>query len=74
MVLADEPAANRFPVALKLSLPIGGELIHDVTSQAGESLKIAIARRPGMASGGASTAYCGLAGYARPALFPASNP
>src|SRR6266478_3387475 len=68
MLLADEPAAERFPVELKLSLPIGGELIHDVSSQAGESLKVAIARRPGMASGGFGTAHCGLAGHARPAL------
>jgi putative spermidine/putrescine transport system ATP-binding protein len=74
MLLADEPAADRFPVELKLSLPIGGELIHDVSSQAGESLKVAIARRPGMASGGVGTAHCGLAGHARPALFPVSNP
>jgi putative spermidine/putrescine transport system ATP-binding protein len=74
MLLADAPAADRIPVALKLSLPIGGELIHDVTSQAGESLKVAIARRPGMAAGGAGTAYCGLVGHARPALFPATNP
>jgi putative spermidine/putrescine transport system ATP-binding protein len=74
MLLADQPAADRIPVTLKLSLPIGGELIHDVTSHTGESLKIAIARRPGMASGGAGTAYCGLAGHARPALFPVSNP
>ena len=74
MLLADEPAADRIPVELKLSLPIGGELIHDVSSQAGESLKVAIARRPGMASGGAGTAHCGLADHARPALFPVSNP
>jgi len=74
MLLADEPAADRFPVELKLSLPIGGELIHDVSSQAGESLKVAIARHPGMASGGVGTAHCGLAGHARPALFPVSNP
>lgn len=74
MLLADEPAADRIPVKLKLSLPIGGELIHDVSSQAGESLKVAIARRPGMMSGGAGTAHCGLADHARPALFPSSNP
>src|SRR6202048_4773749 len=74
MLLTDEPAADRIPVKLKLSLPIGGELIHDGSSQAGESLKVAIARRPGMVSGGAGTAHCGLADHARPALFPISNP
>jgi len=42
--------------------------------QAPKSLKVAIARHPGMASGGVGTAHCGLAGHARPALFPVSNP
>ncbi|MFA6967379.1 ABC transporter ATP-binding protein [Bosea sp. (in: a-proteobacteria)] len=79
MLLADEPAPDRIPVTLKLSLPIGGELIHDVVSASAESIKVAIARRPGissadMALGGTGTAYCGLADHARPALFPASNP
>src|SRR5258706_12525348 len=41
MLLTDEPAADRIPIELKLSLPIGGGLIHDVTSQAGESPKVA---------------------------------
>src|SRR6202048_3926726 len=46
MLLAAEPAGDRVPVKLKLSLPIGGGLIHDVASQARESLTVAIARRP----------------------------
>ena len=71
MRLADEVGEGRFPVELKLSLPIGGELIHDVTSADGRSLKIAMARRPGMTSGRSGTAYCGLANHARPVLFPA---
>jgi putative spermidine/putrescine transport system ATP-binding protein len=74
MLLADEAGDDRFPVELKLSLPIGGELIHDVTSADGSSLKIALARRPGMASGRSGSAFCGLAGHARPVLFPASHP
>ena len=76
MLLADEPAADRIPVELKLSLPIGGELIHDVSSQAGKSLKVAIARRPGMASGGAGTAHCGLAATRGPRFsqFPTPDP
>ena len=74
MRLADEAGEGRFPVELKLSLPIGGELIHDVTSADGSSLKIAMSRRPGMASGRSGTAFCGLADHARPVLFPASQP
>lgn len=70
MMLADEAAAERFPVALKLSLPIGGEIIHDVTSASGESIKIALPRRPGVAASKAESAFCGLAEHARPVLFP----
>jgi len=74
MQLSDEGADGRFPVELKLSLPIGGELIHDVTGADGSSLKIAMSRRPGMASGRSGTAFCGLADHARPVLFPTSQP
>lgn len=74
MLLADEAGDDRFPVELKLSLPIGGELIHDVTSADGSSLKIALSRRPGMASVRSDSAFCGLAAHARPVLFPASQP
>src|SRR5260370_4741909 len=37
MLRAGQPPAERIPVKLKLSLPIGGELIHGVSSQAGAS-------------------------------------
>lgn len=69
MTLADEAREGRFPVALKLSLPIGGELIHDVTAPGGTSLKVAVPRRPGVASSRAETAFCALADHARPSLF-----
>jgi putative spermidine/putrescine transport system ATP-binding protein len=69
MLLADEAGAGRFPVSLKLSLPIGGELIHDATAADGTSLKVAVPRRPGVASNAAERAYCGLADHARPSLF-----
>lgn len=72
LVLADTPADGRFEVKPKLSLPIGGELIHDVAAPGRLSLKIAAARRPGEALRPAETSYCGLADHARPALFPKS--
>ena len=70
LVLADEAGPERFAVTPKLSLPIGGELIHDVTTADGASLKIALPRRPGASAQLGGTAFCGLAEHARPALFP----
>ncbi len=72
MVLADGAAPDRIPVDLKLSLPIGGALIHDVAAPGGEQLKIAVPRRPGMAAASPGTAHAALAPHARPALFPAA--
>ncbi len=72
MALTEEGGAGRFRVLSKLSLPIGGELIHDVTTEQGTSLKVALPRRPGMTSLVAARAFCGLADHARPALFARS--
>jgi putative spermidine/putrescine transport system ATP-binding protein len=71
MVLADEAGPDRLPVDLKLSLPIGGALIHDVTGPNGETLKVAVPRRPGMAAARPGRLFCALAAHARPTLFPA---
>lgn len=73
MVLADEAAPDRLPVALKLSLPIGGALIHDATAAGGEDIKIAVPRRPGALSTGPGAAFAALAPHARPSLFPAAS-
>ncbi len=73
MMLADEAAPDRFPVELKLSLPIGGALIHDVTAPGGEALKVAVPRRPGTLSTGPGHAFAALAPHARPSLFPAAS-
>ncbi|WP_439573872.1 ABC transporter ATP-binding protein [Phreatobacter sp.] len=70
MLLADEAAPDRLPVDLKLSLPIGGALIHDVLGITGETMKVAVPRRPGVAGAPPGRAYCALAAHARPALFP----
>jgi len=71
LVLASAGGEASFPVAPKFSLPIGGELIHDVATSDGASLKIAAPRTPGSAFNAADAAFCGLAGHARPTLFPA---
>ncbi len=66
------PAASpeTIPVALKLSLPIGGELIHDVETSAGEAFKVASPRRPGAPLTLAESMHCALAAHAKPILFP----
>ncbi len=68
--LADDPAPDRLPITLSLSLPIGGELIHDARAIDGTALKIATSRRPGAPLSGAGHAHCGLSAHARPSLFP----
>ena len=74
LALADEAAPDRLPVALALSLPIGGELIHDARTPDGTPLKVAMARRPGAPLAGTARAYCRLAEHARPTLFPNPEP
>ncbi|QCK87519.1 ABC transporter ATP-binding protein [Phreatobacter aquaticus] len=69
LLLVDQPGADRFPVDLKLSLPIGGDLIHDATGPRGEAIKVAAPRRPGEGFGVAGSHFCGLGPHARPALF-----
>jgi putative spermidine/putrescine transport system ATP-binding protein len=71
MLLVDESGPDRLPVEVKLSLPIGGALIHDVTGPAGETLKVAVPRRPGATGARPGQAFCALGPHARPALFPA---
>lgn len=68
--LVEQPGPATIPVSLKLSLPIGGELIHDVETAGGEAFKVAAPRRPGTAIAGMAAAHCALAAHARPILFP----
>jgi putative spermidine/putrescine transport system ATP-binding protein len=69
LTLTPDPSPGTIPVALKLSLPIGGELIHDVETRAGEAFKIAAARRPGATIEHAASLHCALAPHAKPILF-----
>ncbi|PPD13694.1 MAG: Fe3+/spermidine/putrescine ABC transporter ATP-binding protein [Methylobacterium sp.] len=70
LTLSPQPMPGTMPVRLKLSLPIGGELIHDVETSAGEAFKVAAPRRPGAPLDLTTTLHCGLAAHARPVLFP----
>ncbi len=70
MTLTDGATPESIPVTLKLSLPIGGELIHDVETSAGEAFKVAASRRPGEPASPMAATHCALASHARPVLFP----
>jgi hypothetical protein len=73
-MLVRDAAPDRFPVTLTLSLPIGGQFIHDVAAADGSTLKIATARHPGDASTLPGTWHCALTPQARPSIFPLSTP
>ncbi len=70
LTLTSAASPETIPVALKLSLPIGGELIHDVETSAGEAFKVASPRRPGAPLTLAESMHCALAAHAKPILFP----
>lgn len=74
LMLVRDAAPDRFPVTLTLSLPIGGQLIHDVAASDGTTLKIATARHPGDASSLPGTWHCALTPEARPSIFPQPTP
>ena len=74
LMLVRDAAPDRFPVTLTLTLPIGGQLIHDVAAADGSTLKIATARHPGDASSLPGTWHCALTPEARPSIFPLSTP
>jgi putative spermidine/putrescine transport system ATP-binding protein len=74
LMLVRDAAPDRFPVTLTLSLPIGGQFIHDVAAADGTTLKIATARHPGDASTLPGTWHCALTPEARPSIFPQSTP
>jgi putative spermidine/putrescine transport system ATP-binding protein len=70
LMLVREAAPDRFPVTLTLSLPIGGQLIHDVAAADGTTIKVATARHPGAVSSLSGTWHCALTPEAKPSVFP----
>jgi putative spermidine/putrescine transport system ATP-binding protein len=73
LMLYPDPAPDRIPVSLTLSLPIGGQLIHDVATADGNTLKVATARHPGAMTTMPGTWHCGLTPEAKPSVFQASS-
>lgn len=68
--LGMEAIPGAFPVELALSLPIGGDVIHDVQTMSGTTVKVAAPRRPGEQIARRGAAFCSLASHAKPMIFP----
>ncbi len=70
LTLQAEPGPETWRIEPGLSLPLGGQLVHEVRTGDGATLKIA---EPRLAAAKGARLYCGLAVDARPSLFPRST-
>jgi putative spermidine/putrescine transport system ATP-binding protein len=70
LALSASPAPERWRIEPGLSLPLGGQLVHEARAACGATLKIA---EPRLAAAKEARLYCGLARDARPSLFPRST-
>ncbi len=68
LALSSVPGPGLWKVEAGLSLPMGGQLVHEARTADGATLKIVEPRLAAPAAGGRT--YCGLAADARPSLFP----
>ena len=73
LTLRSSPAASSWPVRLRMSLPLGPTVIHDVEGPGGVAIKVAAPRQAGSASSFGSELYCGLADGVRPSVFLEPN-
>jgi len=71
LTLSTIPGPALWRVEPGLSLPIGGQLVHEARTADGASIKIVEPRLAAPAPG--ARLYCGLAADARPSLFPRST-
>ena len=71
LALSATPGPGLWRIEPGLSLPLGGQLVHEARTADGTVLKI-VEPRLG-SSPAAPRVYCGLANDARPSLFPRSH-
>jgi len=69
LTLQAAPGPGTWHIEPGLSLPLGGQLVHEVRTADGTTLKIA---EPRLAAATGARLHCGLAADARPSLFPRS--
>jgi putative spermidine/putrescine transport system ATP-binding protein len=69
------PAPGRWPVELRIRMPVGAQTVSEVVTRAGESLKVTEPRESLAPSGEATTSlYCGIVTPSAVSLFPAPAP
>ncbi|HEV3024464.1 MAG TPA: hypothetical protein VGX76_18435, partial [Pirellulales bacterium] len=71
LTLSTVPGPEQWRVEPGLSLPLGGQLVHEIRTADGAALKVVEPRLA--APNGEARIYCGLAPDARPSLFPRST-
>ena len=73
--LYTEPAAGRWAVELRIRMPVGAQMVSEVVTRAGQSLKVIEPRATLAATGDASGAlYCGIVSATDVSLFANPNP
>jgi putative spermidine/putrescine transport system ATP-binding protein len=70
--LYGEPAADRWPVHRRLAVPLGPNLMHDLETRDGVTVKL-VEPRLGVPASATEEAWCGLRPGARPGLFPSER-
>jgi putative spermidine/putrescine transport system ATP-binding protein len=70
LALYDTAAEDRFPVDVVLSLPMAGNVIHDVAARDGTTIKVESRRASASLHEPGSSRYCGLASGSLPNVFP----
>jgi putative spermidine/putrescine transport system ATP-binding protein len=70
LALFDTAGEDRFPVDVVLSLPMAGNVIHDVAAADGTTIKVESRRAGTAANEPGSRRFCGLATGSLPNIFP----
>jgi hypothetical protein len=69
------PGPGRWPVELRIRMPVGAQTVSEVVTRAGESLKVTEPRESLAPPGETGTAlYCGIVTPSTVSLFPAPAP
>ncbi|BBK36455.1 ABC transporter ATP-binding protein [Allostella sp. ATCC 35155] len=69
LALHDAPGPDRWPVVVRLSVPLGPDIVHDLEGADGTGLKL-VTRRTGPAPAPGAGLFCALAPAANPSIFP----
>ena len=67
-----EPARGRWPVTLRIRMPVGAQTVSEVATTTGQSLKVTEPRAALAPPGEGGALYCGVVSPAAVSIFPAS--